>query len=242
MEICSQIYGEYSLLTSRLYINIGIVHEDSKDYVKAFDYFKKWARASETVYGPDHPKTLRAKGVLQEARYKLVAQRLKERHERGGDSAASTAAAALNADDAANIAPARDINSEVEQLLERRAPYDDVNIHVIDISSNDGGGGEAAGAEIGDDDDGDFDLQPMSEELQQAINDILRRALGQLDNRAEVLQNLLTNMTLTRANAGAATMLDVPLDRHGGSGGDGDDEHSDNENQDTTPEEANGSL
>ena len=81
MVICSQIYGEYSLLTSRLYINIGIVHEDTKDYVKAFEFFKKWAKASETVYGSDHPKTLRAKGVLKEPRYRLVALRLKEQHE-----------------------------------------------------------------------------------------------------------------------------------------------------------------
>ena len=44
MEICKQVYGEFSLLTSRLFINIGIVYEDQNDYVKAFEYFKKWAQ------------------------------------------------------------------------------------------------------------------------------------------------------------------------------------------------------
>ena len=77
MEICMQVYGEHSLLTSRLYINIGIVYEDNKDYVKAYECFCKWAEVSEIVLGPTHPKTLRAKGVLKEPRYRLIAMRLK---------------------------------------------------------------------------------------------------------------------------------------------------------------------
>ncbi len=65
MDLCLQVYGEQSLLTSRLYINIGIVYEDNKEYVRAYEYFKKWAAVSDAVLGPDHPKTLRAKGVLK---------------------------------------------------------------------------------------------------------------------------------------------------------------------------------
>ena len=65
MEMCLQVYGEQSLLTSRLYINIGIVYEDNKNFVKAYDFFKKWATVSQSVLGPEHPKTLRALGVLK---------------------------------------------------------------------------------------------------------------------------------------------------------------------------------
>ena len=71
-----QVYGEESLLTFRLYINIGIVYEDNKDYVKAYEFFTKWAAVSEKVLGPDHPKTKRAKGVLKEPKYQFVAQYL----------------------------------------------------------------------------------------------------------------------------------------------------------------------
>ena len=78
MDLCLQVYGQISMLTSRLYINIGIVYEDTKNYVKAFEYFRKWALTSEEVLGPTHPKTLRAKGVLNEPRYKRIADRLKE--------------------------------------------------------------------------------------------------------------------------------------------------------------------
>ncbi|XP_067678320.1 TPR repeat-containing protein DDB_G0287407-like [Haliotis asinina] len=78
MDLCMQMYGEFHILTSRLYINIGIVYEDNNDYKKAYEYFKKWARVSEEILGPDHPKTLRAKGVLRESRYKRIAQELGE--------------------------------------------------------------------------------------------------------------------------------------------------------------------
>ncbi|XP_076462217.1 TPR repeat-containing protein DDB_G0287407-like [Babylonia areolata] len=78
MELCMQMYGEYHILTSRLYINIGIVYEDNKDYRKAYTYFKRWARVSEEILGPEHPKTQRAKGVLRESRYRRIAQDLGE--------------------------------------------------------------------------------------------------------------------------------------------------------------------
>ncbi|XP_059178256.1 TPR repeat-containing protein DDB_G0287407-like isoform X2 [Physella acuta] len=78
MELCMQMYGELHILTSRLYINIGIVYEDNKDYRRSYQYFKKWARLSEEIMGPDHPKTLRAKGVLRESRYRRIAMELGE--------------------------------------------------------------------------------------------------------------------------------------------------------------------
>lgn len=78
MELCMQLYGEFHILTSRLYINIGIVYEDNNDYHKAYSYFKRWAKVSEEILGPQHPKTQRAKGVLRESRYRRIAQDLGE--------------------------------------------------------------------------------------------------------------------------------------------------------------------
>lgn len=80
-----QMYGEYHILTSRLYINIGIVYEDNNNYKKAYEYFKKWARVSEEILGPDHPKTLRAKGVLRETRYRSIAREMGEWNEDDND-------------------------------------------------------------------------------------------------------------------------------------------------------------
>ena len=119
-----------------------------------------------------------------------------------------------------------DINSEVEQLLDGRPlPLDDAD----DMAA------AAAALERHEEDD-DFDVQPMvAEELQLAINDILRRALGQLDSRAEVLQNLLNNITLTPPHSDAIS-LDAPgSDRHT------DDDASDSENHDNGPEVGHGS-
>ena len=81
MDLCMQMYGEYHILTSRLYINIGIVYEDNNNFKKAYEYFKKWARVSEEILGPDHPKTLRAKGVLRETRYRSIARDMGEWNE-----------------------------------------------------------------------------------------------------------------------------------------------------------------
>ena len=78
MDLCMQMYGEYHILTSRLYINIGIVYEDTNNYKKAYEYFKKWAIVSEEILGPEHPKTQRAKGVLRESRYQSIARELGE--------------------------------------------------------------------------------------------------------------------------------------------------------------------
>ena len=49
-----------------------------QDYKRSYQYFKKWARLSEEIMGPDHPKTLRAKGVLRESRYRRIAMELGE--------------------------------------------------------------------------------------------------------------------------------------------------------------------
>ena len=80
------LFGENHILVSRLYINIGIVYEDNHDYEKAYDYFKKWAQVSEIVLGPSQPKTLRAKGVLRERRYRRIARQRGEAPDDDSDS------------------------------------------------------------------------------------------------------------------------------------------------------------
>ena len=49
LEQCLQAYGEYSVLTSRLYLNIGIFHEDNRRYRTACEWFIKWHRVCEEV-------------------------------------------------------------------------------------------------------------------------------------------------------------------------------------------------
>lgn len=78
MDLCMQIFGEYHILTSRLYINIGILYEDKRDFKKAYGYFKQWGKISEEIHGSSHPKSQRAKGVLREPRYKRIAMDLGE--------------------------------------------------------------------------------------------------------------------------------------------------------------------
>ena len=191
-ELCLQVYGECSLLISRLYINIGIVYEDNSDYVKAFNYFMRWARVSEMILGPHHPKTLRAKGVLKEPRYSLVAERLKENSNDAegrvvGDNQDATGRAVGDNQDTTgrpvgdNQDAAIDeesINQEVSELLEYNSDdgtydanlSDTVTREDIDVDSDI------------DDHGGENNMLHVTTELQQAINQLLRRALGELNN------------------------------------------------------------
>ena len=41
-ELCRKTYGEKHMLMLRLYLNIGILYEDNRDFNKAYDYFVKW--------------------------------------------------------------------------------------------------------------------------------------------------------------------------------------------------------
>lgn len=66
------------MLTLRLYLNIGILYEDNRDYQKAYDYFVKWHETCLEVLGPSHPKTGRARDTLNEPMY----VRIKEQRER----------------------------------------------------------------------------------------------------------------------------------------------------------------
>ncbi|ELT92606.1 hypothetical protein CAPTEDRAFT_221726 [Capitella teleta] len=167
MDICRQVYGDHSLLTSRLYINIGIVYEDNQNFVLAFDYFKKWARVSEMVLGPEHPKTLRAKGVLKEPRYSLVSQRLRQREEQQEEAG----------NDGGNRVVSIDaINEEVERLASRE-------VSMVTYGNNED--------EFNERNEAEGEALQVSEDLQQAINDLLQRALGELEIREHQADDLL---------------------------------------------------
>lgn len=77
-ELCLKTYGEKHMLMLRLYLNIGILYEDNRDYQKAYDYFVKWHETCLEVLGPSHPKTVRARDTLNEPAY----VRIREQRER----------------------------------------------------------------------------------------------------------------------------------------------------------------
>lgn len=77
-ELCLKTYGEKHMLMLRLYLNIGILYEDNRDFQKAYDYFVKWHETCLEVLGPSHPKTARARDTLSEASY----VRIREQRER----------------------------------------------------------------------------------------------------------------------------------------------------------------
>ena len=48
-ELCQKAYGDKHLLACRLYLNIGILYEDNRDFQEAYDYFVKWHDCSMNV-------------------------------------------------------------------------------------------------------------------------------------------------------------------------------------------------
>ncbi|XP_065072260.1 uncharacterized protein LOC135696706 [Rhopilema esculentum] len=73
-ELCMKAYGEKHLLACRLYLNIGILYEDNRDFEMAYDYFVKWNECCLVVLGADHPKSIRAKDTLAEPTYIRIRQ------------------------------------------------------------------------------------------------------------------------------------------------------------------------
>ena len=49
LELCVQAYGEFSVLNSRLLLNIGIMFEDMRNYQEAFNYYIRWQDVCEQV-------------------------------------------------------------------------------------------------------------------------------------------------------------------------------------------------
>ena len=66
---CLQAYGEHHLLTTRLLLNTGIAYEIEGDYETAFANFKDLERVCLAVFGPGHPKTVRAVKTISDPKY-----------------------------------------------------------------------------------------------------------------------------------------------------------------------------
>ncbi|XP_047125381.1 TPR repeat-containing protein DDB_G0287407 isoform X1 [Hydra vulgaris] len=76
LEYCIKGYGEKHLLTTRIYLNTGIAYEMAGNRTKAFELFIKLKDTCLAVFGPSHPKTVRAINTLNEPTYKLMAENL----------------------------------------------------------------------------------------------------------------------------------------------------------------------
>lgn len=72
LALCLKGYGEKHLLTTRILLNTGIAYEMVGSYDKAFDHFKRLKTTCMAVFGPGHPKTVRAINTLGEPRYKRM--------------------------------------------------------------------------------------------------------------------------------------------------------------------------
>ena len=48
-KLCVEAFGECSVLTSRLNLNIGIMYEDRRDFYEAYKWFVKWEQTCEKV-------------------------------------------------------------------------------------------------------------------------------------------------------------------------------------------------
>ena len=136
------------------------------------------------ILGPQHPKTLRAKGVLKEPRYNLVAERLKEN---------SNDTTGRPVGDNQDIAVDEEsINLEVSELLEYNSDDGTYDANIV------GGGDTVTREDIDvdsdiDDHDGENNMLHVTTELQQAINQLLRRALGELNNSSPPVALQLDN-------------------------------------------------
>ncbi|XP_071495043.1 telomerase protein component 1-like [Diadema antillarum] len=76
LDLCLQAYGEFSVLTTRLYLNIGIMYEDRREYREAYKWFIKWQDVCEEVFGYHHPRTQRCRNCLAEPRYVFVRRQI----------------------------------------------------------------------------------------------------------------------------------------------------------------------
>jgi len=67
------VTGQLHPSIDRLYLNLGIAHEETGDYYKAYDYFYAWYEVCRDLYGLQHNKTRRPISTLNEPMYKRIA-------------------------------------------------------------------------------------------------------------------------------------------------------------------------
>ena len=75
-EILLRVTGLLHPSVDRLYLNLGIAHEDLGDYYKSFDYFRRWFEVCRDLYGLQHSKTKRPISTLNEPMYRRIADEL----------------------------------------------------------------------------------------------------------------------------------------------------------------------
>nr|XP_054748224.1 TPR repeat-containing protein DDB_G0287407-like isoform X1 [Lytechinus pictus] len=76
-ELCLEAYGEMSVLSSRLFTNMGILLEEMGLKDEAYDYFVRSREIKVAVFGAEHPQTQRLDRVLAEDDYAAIARRRK---------------------------------------------------------------------------------------------------------------------------------------------------------------------
>ena len=67
--------GEICHSMTRVYLNIGVYHEDNMDYSQAFQYFYKWYQLIVELYGKEHTRSIRAIDTLREPIYARYCRR-----------------------------------------------------------------------------------------------------------------------------------------------------------------------
>lgn len=218
LDICQEVNGEYHILTSRIYINIGIVYEDNKDYVKAYKYFAKWARVNEVVLGPSHPKTMRAQRVLREPRYLYIASRLKDLERPPVDES-----------DRGNVLNEDIINAKAQQL---------------DESTQERSDGNSDGEEERDAEEPDVldamrpahsTLFSLASELRRNIEEMLQHAMRESrddDLRVLFTDNRVTDRVTELELSSVLSSDSCTFDSDGDNNDDDDDNENDNSSDD----------
>ena len=161
------------------------MHEDNGNFVKAFDFFKKWAAISEIVLGPNHPKTMRAKGVLKETRYRFIEQRLKEMEEQGSGGG----------NDSAQLITEGVINREARRLEDGNNCNSDSENHYDEEGDLDTFESEDSDEE-GDRPPASLDLDTTTGQI-RAFSSLLQRAIGDISGPSvepELIQNLINSI------------------------------------------------
>lgn len=59
-------------MTTRILLNTGIAYEIEGDFEKAFQNFKDLERVCMAVFGPGHPKTVRAVKTISDPKYQRM--------------------------------------------------------------------------------------------------------------------------------------------------------------------------
>jgi hypothetical protein len=72
-EILMRVTGRLHVSVDRLYLNLGIAHEEDEELSKAYDTFYKWYEVCRDLYGINHTKTRRPISTLREDEYQRIA-------------------------------------------------------------------------------------------------------------------------------------------------------------------------